>query len=111
MYALRFLVPGQKQQVSHGGGIHPRWTTDGRELVYRAVLGGIDAVAFESEGSTFRIGARRTLVQAPVPTLIDGRTHYDVTRDGRVCSYGSQRDPRAPGITVILELDRADQGR
>ena len=31
-YVQRFLAAGQKQQVSFGGGVHPRWTADGREL-------------------------------------------------------------------------------
>jgi len=101
-YVQRFLIPGQKQQVSHGGGVHPRWTADGRELVYWAVPGGINAVAFESDGTSFRIGARRTLIQAPVLSLIDGRTHYDVTRDGQRLLVRQPAGPQGAGITVIL---------
>src|SRR4029453_6084174 len=83
IYVQRFLVPGQKQQISTGGGVHPRWTADGRELVYWAVPRGIDAVSFEATGSTFRVGPRRTLVQPAVLSLIDTRTHFDITRDGK----------------------------
>jgi Tol biopolymer transport system component len=102
VYVQRFLAPGPKQQISHGGGVHPRWTNDGRELVYWAVPGGINAVDFTSDGSTFRVGSRRTLVQAPVLSLIDARTHYDVTRDGRRLLARQPAGPQGAGVTVIL---------
>jgi eukaryotic-like serine/threonine-protein kinase len=97
IYVQRFLASGQKQQVSHGGGVHPHWTKDGRELVYWAIPGGVDAVEFQALGDSFRIGAHRTLAQAPILSLVDARSHYDVTRDGgRVIlrqQAGTQRDP------------------
>lgn len=102
VYVQRFLEPGQKQRISNGGGNHPRWTNNGRELVYGVVLGGIDAVDFNSDGTNFRIGPRRPLVQAPVLTLIDGRTKYDVTRDGQRLIVRQPAGPQGPGIGVIL---------
>jgi Tol biopolymer transport system component len=102
VYVRRFLVPGQDQQISQGGGVHPRWTKDGRELVYWAVPGGVDAVDFESDGATFRVGARRTLIQAPVLSLIDARPHYDVTRNGTRLLVRQPAGPQGAGIEVIL---------
>jgi eukaryotic-like serine/threonine-protein kinase len=102
IYVRRFLVPGQKQQISTGGGVHPRWTADGRELVYWAVPRGIDAVSFEATGSTFRVGPRRTLVQPAVLSLIDARTHYDITRDGKRLLVRQPAGPQQAGVTVIL---------
>jgi Tol biopolymer transport system component len=102
VYVRRFLVSGQEQQISQGGGFHPRWTKDGRELVYWAVPGGIDAVDFESDASTFRVRARRSLIQAPVLSLIDARTHYDVTRDGKRLLVRQPNGPPGAGIEVIL---------
>jgi eukaryotic-like serine/threonine-protein kinase len=97
----RFLAPGQTQQISHGGGVHARWTNRG-ELVYWAVPAGVDAVAFTSGADTFRVGARRTLVQTPILSAIDGRPHYDITRDGTRLLVRQSAGPQGPGIRVIL---------
>jgi hypothetical protein len=102
VYVRRFPGPGQKQQISSNGGTHPRWTSDGRELVYWAVPRGIEAVSFEATGSTFRIGPRRTLVQPAVLSLIDARTHYDITRDGRRLLLRQPAGPQEAGLSVIL---------
>jgi dipeptidyl aminopeptidase/acylaminoacyl peptidase len=102
VYVRRFPGPGQKQQISIDGGAHPRWTAYGRELVYWAVPRGIEAVSFEASGSTFRIGPRRTLVQPAVLSLIDARTHYDITRDGRRLLLRQPAGPQEAGLSVIL---------
>ena len=80
---------------------HARWTNRG-ELVYWAVPAGVDAVAFTSGADTFRVGARRTLVQTPILSAIDGRPHYDITRDGTRLLVRQSAGPQGPGIRVIL---------
>jgi hypothetical protein len=102
VYVRRFPGPGQKRQISTDGGAHPRWTADGRELVYWAVPRGIEAVSFEATGSTFRIGPPRRLVQPAVLSLIDARTHYDITRDGRRLLLRQPAGPQEAGLSVIL---------
>jgi eukaryotic-like serine/threonine-protein kinase len=102
VYVRRFPGPGQKQQISSDGGAHPRWTADGRELVYWAVPRGIEAVSFEATGSTFRLGPRRTLVQPAVLSLIDAKTHYDITRDGKRLLVRQPAGPQEAGLSVIL---------
>ena len=102
VYVRRFPGPGQKQQISSNSGAHPRWTADGRELVYWAVPRGIEAVSFEATGSTFRVGPRRTLVQRAGLSLIDARTHYDITRDGRRLLLRQPAGPQEAGLSVIL---------
>ncbi len=97
--------PVRKQQISTGGGVHPRWTADGRELVYWAVPRGIDAVSFEATGSTFRVGPRRTLVQTAVLSLIDARTHYDITRDGKRLLVRQPAGPQQAGLERHPQLD------
>jgi Tol biopolymer transport system component len=106
VYVRRFLGAGQKAQISSGGGAHPRWTADGRELVYWAVPRGIEAVSFEATGSAFRIGPVRTLVQPSVLNLIDARTHYDITRDGRRLLLRQPAGPQEAGLSVILNWTR-----
>jgi hypothetical protein len=82
--------------------VHPRWTREGRELVYWAVPGGVKAVDFTSSESSFRVGSERTLVHTPVLGLIDARPHYDVSRDGARLLVRQPSGPQGPGITVVL---------
>ena len=102
VYVRRFLGPGQQQQISSGGGVHPRWTANGSELVYWKVPRGIESVDFDGTGSTFRFGPPRTLVQAAVLSLIDTRTHYDITRDGKRLLVRQPAGPQEAGLSVIL---------
>ena len=98
----RFLAAGQKEKVSSGGGVHPRWTRGGRELVYWAVPGGVHAVEFSSSAMAFSVSSPRTLLQAPILSVIDGRTHYDVTRDGTKLLARQAAGPQGAGISVIV---------
>jgi Tol biopolymer transport system component len=102
VFVRRFLADGPKKQISHGGGVHPRWTRDGKELVYWSPPGGIYAHAMSMTGSTITVGPRQTLLDRPVLSLIDGRTHYDITRDGNGLLVRQPAGPTGPGIKVIL---------
>jgi Tol biopolymer transport system component len=101
-YVQRFPTPAAKQRISEGGGVHPRWTSGGRELVYWALPGGLNAVTLTPSASGLQVGRARPIVQAPVLSLIDGRTHYDVTRDGQRFLLRQPAGPQGPGIRVIL---------
>jgi eukaryotic-like serine/threonine-protein kinase len=83
VYVQRFLAPGQKTKISDRAGVHPRWVGDGRELVYWAEPGGVTSVTLEFAGESFRASPPHPLVTTHILTLMDGRPHYDVTRDGR----------------------------
>jgi hypothetical protein len=82
--------------------VHPRWTSGGRELVYWAIPGGLNAVTLTPSASGLRVGRPRPIIQAPVLSLIDGRTHYDVTRDGKRFLLRQPAGPQGPGIKVIV---------
>jgi serine/threonine protein kinase/Tol biopolymer transport system component len=98
----RFMAEGDKKQVSRGGGSHPRWTSDGRELVYWALSGGVASVDLGVSGTSLRVGVPKTLISTPILNLIDGRTHYDVTRDGRRFLLRQPAGPQRPAITVMV---------
>ena len=108
IYVQRFMAPGEKKQISRGGGSHPRWSSDGREIVYWAnpssVLNpeGLVSVSLELGDADFRAGVPKALITTPIPTLIDARPHYDVTRDGRRFLLRQAAGPPGPAITVIL---------
>jgi eukaryotic-like serine/threonine-protein kinase len=79
VYVQPFPGPGEKRRISVGGGRMPRWSLDGKEIVYvdREAEPGIVAVAVEgsaaepaaSARALFRLGSR---VRS-----------FDVTKDGQ----------------------------
>jgi len=102
IFVRRFLGDAPKKQISHGGGVHPRWTRDGKEIVYWTPPGGIFANDISISGSDIRVGPTRTLVDRPVLSLIDSRPHYDVTRDGERLLVRQPAGPPGAGIRVIV---------
>ena len=99
---VRRLADGTSKQISNGGGVHPRWARHGKELVYWASPGGIFSHELSTTSSGITVGPRRPLVDHPVLSLIDGRTHYDITRDGQRVLVRQPAGPQGPGIKVIL---------
>jgi serine/threonine protein kinase/Tol biopolymer transport system component len=104
IYIQRFLEPGERKQISRGGGTHPRWTRNGRELVYWVdpSRGGVAAVDLDFTPSGVHVGPPRVLVSTPVLNLIDARPHYDITRDGERLLVRQPAGPQQPAITVIV---------
>ena len=99
IFVQRFPGLGSKQRISQGGGIHARWISEGRELVFWAIPGGLNVV------NVIRgvpVGETRSIIQVPIPALIDSRTHYDASRDGRRFLARQTAGPPGPGVKVIL---------
>jgi serine/threonine protein kinase len=101
VFVERFPGGSPRKQISNGGGAHPRWT-DGTELVYTAPPGGIKSTELSLTDQDIRVGPTRTLVTQPVASLIDVRTHYDITRDGQRILVRQSAAPPSPGIRVIV---------
>jgi Tol biopolymer transport system component len=99
VYTQRFPSLGSKQRISQGGGVHPRWISDGRELAYWAIPGGVNAANI-IRGAP--VGETRAIIQAPILSVIDSRTHYDVSGDGRRFLARQPAGPPGPGIKVVL---------
>jgi len=98
IHVQRFPKPVSKHRISEGGGVHPRWISDGRELVYWAIPGGLNVVNI-IDGAA--VGDTRTIVHAPVLGLVDGRTHYDASRDGRRFIVRQPAGRAGPAIKVV----------
>ena len=95
---------GGKWQVSYGGGIRPRWSTDGKELFYVTLDGKVMAAAV-TLGPTFQAGTPKLLFQAPPQP---GRPNGDITADGRRFLFPVPADPTAqPPFTVLLNWQAA----
>jgi hypothetical protein len=82
VYVQRFPSGTQRTMVSRGGGVHPRWTRNGREIVYWVEAGGIKGVPLEFTNAGVAPGPPEALVTAAIPLVLDDRAHYDVTHNG-----------------------------
>jgi eukaryotic-like serine/threonine-protein kinase len=97
----RFPEDGGKQQVSIGGGNHPRWRRDGRELYYYSGDGKLMAVQVRS-GERFEVGAASPLFEFRAGA-IRGNSPYAVSDDGQQVLINTMVDaePNAP-LTVVI---------
>jgi dipeptidyl aminopeptidase/acylaminoacyl peptidase len=81
VYVTSFPSGSQTVKVSSGGGVQPRWRSDGQELFYLDLGGRMMAVDV-TIGPSIEFGVPRVLFQTRVEpaSYID---QYDVTRDGQ----------------------------
>ena len=109
LFVERFPQGSPRKQVSTSGGVHPRWTKGGSELVYWAPPGGIVANELALTDQDIGIGPTQVLVAQPVLTLIDARTHFDVTRNGQKILMRQPAGPPTPGVRVIVNWSAKPQ--
>jgi Tol biopolymer transport system component len=70
--------------VSTGGGIHPRWRGDGRELFFLGPADEIMAVDVIPAGNALTVGSPRKLFAVPLNDIsVSALSPYDVTSDGQ----------------------------
>ncbi len=81
IYVQAFPGPGQKWQVSTGGGANPRWKRDGKEIFFLKLPEKTLLAAEVKPGPTFEVGEPKALFQTQVK-WIDFGTQYDVSPDG-----------------------------
>jgi serine/threonine protein kinase len=104
IYVRPFPGPGGRWTVSTSGGIHPRWSPDGKELFFLAPDARLTSAEIVVTGPTIEPG-----VPVPLfPTRIVGgggnlagyRQQYDVAPDGRfLINVGLESDP--PPIRLL----------
>jgi serine/threonine protein kinase len=80
IYVTPFPGPGGKRQISTGGGVFPRWRSDGKEIFYASNAGRLTAAEVAEKGDTLEVGSITPLFGA-FPIGI-GYT-YDVSADGQ----------------------------
>jgi Tol biopolymer transport system component len=81
VYVLPFPGPGPKWQVSVGGGSHPRWRRNGKEIYYRSLDDKIVSVEVNASDGKFEARNVRALFQGRFGS--GGNDSYDVTADGQ----------------------------
>jgi hypothetical protein len=79
VYVQTFPVTGAKWQVSKGGGTHPKWRRDGKELLYLGADRRMTAVAVKT-GGTFQAGNPQPLFETRITSPL---ARYAMTRDGQ----------------------------
>jgi dipeptidyl aminopeptidase/acylaminoacyl peptidase len=103
IYVQPFPGPGDRWQVSTGGGAHPRWRPDGGELYFVSPGGTLMAAVVRASGSTFDAGSPTALFQTrmAVGSNANLSPQYAVARDGRFLLNVDENSGAAP-ITVIV---------
>jgi serine/threonine protein kinase/Tol biopolymer transport system component len=86
VYIRNFGAGNGKWQVSQGGGVHPRWRRDGKELYYYASDGHLMAVSISGD-SAANVGTPHALFEANLlngPQVSSGfRAQYEPSPDGQ----------------------------
>ncbi len=115
VYVQRFPELDDRRPISVNGGRHPRWSADGRELVYLRATAGLGANAVMRVTLDIDEGDPRSLSLGTPEPLFDwryldepgGRRHHDISSDGQrflAISVGESGDAGAgrAEINVVL---------
>jgi Tol biopolymer transport system component len=82
VYVVPFPDAGGKWQVSTGGGSHPLWSADGKEIFFRGPDQSVMAVDVRT-GATFQAGVPRLLFKIPLTAGRYPGYRMAVSPDGR----------------------------
>jgi Tol biopolymer transport system component len=104
VYVDRFPDLGAKRLVSTKGGRWPRWSSEGRELVYVSPDNQLMAVDVKATTGRLEFGVPRPLFAIrPRPAVRLDAYPYDVSRDGqRFIVNTLVEDTASTAITVVL---------
>jgi Tol biopolymer transport system component len=82
VYVRPFPGPGEKMQVSSGGGMYPTWSRSSKELIYQHVEDWtLMVAAYTTEGDSLRAERPRRL--ARIPRRGFGMPGFDLHPDGQ----------------------------
>jgi serine/threonine-protein kinase len=93
-------------QVSTGGGTHPLWSRDGKELFYYAPAtpSALMVVHIDADASrSLAFGRPERLFQTTYPGTLGGNQTYDVSLDGKrfLMIRRANRDETRAGLVVV----------
>ena len=107
VYVTQFPARNSETLVSTAGGNHPRWTQNGREILYVALDGMLTAAAVDGRTTQFEVGAARPLFTIrPRPARLDAYP-YDVTSDGQRILVNTFVEEVTPPITLVVNWPAA----
>lgn len=101
-----FPKPGNKRQVSASGGVQPKWSRDGKELLYVSLERKLTSLPVTNK-ETLTFGVPAILFEMPsVRTTASGigtRAQYDISPDGqRILINTALAVPEGPRLHVVL---------
>jgi hypothetical protein len=101
VYVASFSFEGaSKRMVSDGGGSHPEWSRDGKQLYYLGADKRIMAVAVDTAHDRFSTGVPRALFQSDI--VSDFRARFSVTSDGQRFLIPSAVGQGGPAVATVI---------
>ena len=99
VYIQSFPEPHGATRVSIGGGMHPQWSPDGRELYYVSPDYKLMAMSLKVGADSVQLSTPHALFDLPIDDLVF--SPYEVGPDGQrfLVRAASQQ---APPLTVIV---------
>jgi Tol biopolymer transport system component len=104
VYVQALAAGGERTRVSTGGGVQPRWRSDGRELYYLAPGGDMMAAPIQTT-PTLAVGSPILLFATGASSSagLGTTANYDVTPDGqRFVVVSNLSDGGRQPITVVV---------
>jgi dipeptidyl aminopeptidase/acylaminoacyl peptidase len=92
-------VDGGRVQISSGGGVEPRWSPDGKRLIYRGTE-AFRSATLAAAGTEIRVTGRDSLFADSFHRFEAARQGYDIAPDGR---FVVLRDANAALKLVVVE--------
>src|SRR6185436_10879148 len=102
IYARAVSGTGGKWQISNGGGDRPRWSRNGRDIVYRC--GKRMMAARVTIGASLTVDRPRVLFEGEFEEGGDCTPNYDIAPDGRFLMIEPSRDP-GPAVSQLVVID------
>ena len=102
VYATRFPTRENDNLISIAGGMHPRWSHDGKEIYYIASDGMLMATTVNGGGSQFVVGATQPLFRIRPRTLRLDAYPYDVTANGQRFLVNTFLEEVMPPISLVV---------
>jgi dipeptidyl aminopeptidase/acylaminoacyl peptidase len=97
VYVRPFPGPGEAHRISTGGGSHPRWRRDGKELFY--VVGQRMMAVPVSTTASFDAGLAKVLFDRKPARIID----FDVAADGQSFLVNSEvSGPETKPMNIVV---------
>ena len=102
IYARAVSGTGGKWQISNGGGDRPRWSRDGRQIVYRC--GKRMMAAGVAMGALLTVDRPRVLFEGDFEEGGLVTRNYDIAPDGRFLMIEPSLDRRA-AVSQLVVID------
>jgi Tol biopolymer transport system component len=107
VYVTPFPEADRKWRVSTKGAVYPEWTSDGRQIVYHALSGGLVAARVEASGDDLRVVEERPLFEIAAPEA--GVVSWALAPDDErflVVSPPEGVEPTSPLVSLVVNWPR-----